>query len=294
MSDTRDVTINDSSATVNSGVLYVVATPIGNLGDISQRAIEVLNSVSIVAAEDTRTARKLFSLLGINQSCMAYHEHNEEKQITAITDFLDRGESVALISDAGTPLISDPGYPLINALRQSDYIVVPIPGSSAIITALSVAGIATNRFTFEGFLPAKPKARQKQLHALAFEARTMVFYESPHRIEASVKDLRAVFGDERKATLCRELTKKFETIEHGSLDHLSEWIQQSTQQKGEFVLVVAGYGGNVAQDEQASLATLEVLMNYLGPSQAAAAAAQLTGQKKKFLYHAALELQDRQ
>ena len=278
----------------NRGVLYVVATPIGNLGDISQRAIDVLSSVTIVAAEDTRTAKKLFSLLGINQSCMAYHEHNEQKQLSAITKYLDRGESVALISDAGTPLISDPGYPLINSLRQSDYTVVPIPGASAIITALSVAGIATNRFSFEGFLAAKPNARLKQLKALKTETRTMVFYESPHRIAASIKDLCTVFGGGRKTTVCRELTKKFETIQYGSLDFLCDWIQQSTQQKGEFVLVVAGHEGSVDQDEQASLAMLEVMLNYLGPSQAAAAVAQITGQKKKFLYQAALDHQNRQ
>lgn len=277
----------------NRGVLYVVATPIGNLGDISQRALEILTSVSIVAAEDTRTAKKLFRLLGITQSCLAYHEYNEEKQISAITKYLDRGDSVALISDAGTPLISDPGYPLVNSLRQSDYTVVPIPGPSAIITALSVAGIATNRFSFEGFLPAKPNARLRQLQALVHESRTMVFYESPHRIVASVNDLKSVFGEQREITVCRELTKKFETIKHGSLETICEWIQQSRQQKGEFVLVVAGYDGHVDQDEQASLAMLEIMLTYLGPSQAAAAVAQITGQKKKKLYQAALNFQDR-
>ncbi len=275
----------------NRGVLYVVATPIGNLGDITQRAIDILKSVSLVAAEDTRTANKLFNLLGFKQTCMSYHEHNEDKQIAAITRLLDQGQSLALISDAGTPLISDPGFPLINKLRQLDYTVVPIPGASAIITALSVSGIATDRFSFEGFLAPKPLARQKQINALKRESRTMVFYESCHRIVAAINDLESILGGDRRATICRELTKKFETIKHGTLDDLSEWVKQSNQQKGEFVLVISGFEGTVNADEQSSREIISVLLNYLPPSQAAAAAAQITGQKKKQLYQIALQIQ---
>ena len=276
----------------NVGVLYVVSTPIGNLSDISQRAIDTLNEVSVVAAEDTRTTKKLFSLLGIKQSLVAYHEHNEDKQMATITAYLDRGESVALVSDAGTPLISDPGYPLISHLLGNGYRVIPIPGASAVIAALSVSGLPTDRFTFEGFLPSKPTARVKQLQSLQFETRTMVLFESCHRIEHTINDMAEVFGAERQVTVCREITKKFETIHQDKLANLCTWIQQPNQQKGEFVLVVAGYEGQAGADEQASRELLEVLLEYLGPSQAAAAAAQLTGQKKKALYQLALQLKE--
>ena len=276
----------------NSGVLYVVATPIGNLGDISSRAIEVLSSVDVIAAEDTRTAKKLLSLLNIKQSCIAYHEHNEDRQINTIKSYLDRGESVALVSDAGTPLISDPGYPLVHSLRQQDYTVIPIPGVSAIITALSVSGIATDRFTFEGFLSAKSTARKKQIAIIKNEPRTLVFYESCHRIQASLDDFCEVLGRDRKATVCRELTKKFETIKHGSLADLCDWVRLSKQQKGEFVIVISGNTEQHDPDIEQAKGTIRVLLEYLGPSQAAAATAQLSGLKKKVLYEIALEIQN--
>ena len=276
----------------NVGVLYVVSTPIGNLSDITQRAIDTLKEVAIVAAEDTRTSKKLLNLLGIKQSLIAYHEHNEQQQLSAITAYLDRGESVALVSDAGTPLISDPGYPLISYLLRHDYRVIPIPGVSALITALSVSGIATDRFSFEGFLPAKSSARIKQLERLKSETRTMVIFESCHRIQHTLNDMSDVFGGERLVTVCRELTKKFETIQQDNLATLCSWIEQSNQQKGEFVLVVSGADKQKAYDSDSGREILLVLLQYLGPSQAAAAAAQITGQKKKHMYELALELKE--
>lgn len=276
----------------NVGVLYVVSTPIGNLSDITQRAIDTLKEVAIVAAEDTRTSKKLLNLLGIKQSLIAYHEHNEQQQISAITAYLDRGESVALVSDAGTPLISDPGYPLISYLLRHDYRVIPIPGVSALVTALSVSGIATDRFSFEGFLPAKPSARIKQLERLKSEMRTMVIFESCHRIQHTLNDMSDVFGGERLVTVCRELTKKFETIQQDNLATLCSWIEQSNQQKGEFVLVVSGAEKQKVYDSDSGREILLVLLQYLGPSQAAAAAAQITGQKKKQMYELALELKE--
>ena len=276
----------------NPGVLYVVATPIGNLGDISQRALDILHQVDLIAAEDTRNARKLLGLLGLNKTCIAYHEHNEDKVLPKIRQRLLAGESIALISDAGTPLISDPGYGLVRALQNDSITVTPIPGPSAVITALSVSGIPTDSFTFEGFLPAKTGARSKQLEVLANEQRTLVFYESCHRIVDCLNDMKKVFGPERRVTVCRELTKKFETIHQDRLDNLCDWIQQSNQQKGEFVLVVEG--STSGSDDMAIEATqiLKTLLNYLSPSQAAAATAQMTGQKKKPLYQQALSIQE--
>ena len=272
-----------------SGVLYVVATPIGNLSDITQRAVDVLQQVDVVAAEDTRHAQKLLSHLGLKKQCMAYHDHNEAKQLEVIKERLISGQSIALISDAGTPLISDPGYPLIKALLAAELLVVPIPGASAVITALSVAGLPTDRFVFEGFLPAKANARKQALEALSEESRTIVWYESCHRIAACLEDMRTVLGGDRLVTVCRELTKRFETIHQACLEDLCQWIKQSNQQKGEFVLVVQGYDAPIDVMEEVAKKQLKVLLDYLSPSQAAAAVAQLTGVKKKKLYQTALE-----
>jgi len=278
--------------TLNKGVLYVVATPIGNLGDFTDRAKQVLSEVDVIAAEDTRTTGKLLNYLGLKKTMMPYHEHNETRQLEVIETKLSQGQSIALVSDAGTPLISDPGYPLVNQLLSKDFRVIPIPGPSAIITALSVSGIATDRFTFEGFLPSKATARLSKLKALVNEPRTMVFYESCHRIAACLDDFKKVFENDRKITVCRELTKKFETIASGTTAELCQWVQQSQQQKGEFVLVVSGQSTAVDNDLLSAQPILETLLSYLAPSQAAAATAQITGLKKKPLYQLALSLQE--
>jgi 16S rRNA (cytidine1402-2'-O)-methyltransferase len=272
----------------NSGVLYVVATPIGNLGDISQRAIEVLNQVDVVAAEDTRHAQKLLNHLGLKKHCISYHQHNEAQQVSTLIDQLRSGQSIALISDAGTPLISDPGYPLVRDLRAQNVEVVPIPGPSAVITALSVAGLPTDKFIFEGFLPAKSNARKQAIEALANEPRTVVWYESCHRIEACLNDMQSILGPRRIVTICRELTKRFETIHQARLDELCDWIKESNQQKGEFVLVVEGHDSQLDDNTVIARQQLKILLDYLPPSQAAAAVAQLTGVKKKWLYQQAL------
>jgi len=277
--------------TLNAGVLYVVATPIGNLEDISSRAVRILQEVDLIAAEDTRTSLKLLRHLAIEKTLMAYHEHNELVQTDKITALLEAGKSVALISDAGTPLISDPGYVLVKQLINKGLKVVPIPGPSALITALSVSGMATDRFVFEGFLPAKNHAREEKLKTLMYETRTLVCYESRHRIQASLASIHAVLG-ERQITVCRELTKRFETIFHGSTVEVLDWITQKDQQKGEYVLIIEGSFSKTSNSEQEATKQLEILLKYLGPSQAAAAVAQLSGLKKKALYQIALTLQD--
>ena len=277
--------------TLNVGVLYVVATPIGNLEDISARAVRILQEVDCIAAEDTRTSLKLLRHLGIEKTMLAYHEHNEAAQTEKLSTMLSEGKSIALISDAGTPLISDPGYVLVKHLINKGFSVVPIPGPSALIAALSVSGMATDRFAFEGFLPAKTHARTEKLKSLATETRTLVFYESRHRIQASLADIAMVLPG-REITVCRELTKRFETIFYGTTAEVLEWIELKDQQKGEFVLILSGSNEEISDAELQAQRQLEVLLHYLGPSQAAAAVAQLSGMKKKPLYQMALALQN--
>ena len=223
------------------GILYVVATPIGNLDDISARALQVLRDVDVIACEDTRHSARLLQHFGIATKTIACHDHNEANASTGIVKLLQKGQTVALISDAGTPLISDPGYVLLRAVHRAGLKVCPVPGASALIAALSVAGLATNHFVFEGFLPAKPAARRERLKQLLDETRTLVFYESSHRIVASLADLTALFGAEREVTMAREISKKFETIHAADLAQLQAFVSSDdNQQKGEFVLVVAG------------------------------------------------------
>lgn len=275
-----------------SGTLYIVATPIGNLGDMSQRAQEVLQAVDVIAAEDTRHSQKLLSHFGIKTACVAYHEHNEREMTEQLLRRLQAGESIAVISDAGTPLISDPGYHLVRQAQAASIRLVPVPGASALLAALASAGLPTDRFSFEGFLPNKQVARQKQLLQLQSEARTLIFYESPHRILASLADMAEIFGAEREAVLARELTKTFETIRRDSLAGLVDWVvADKNQQRGEIVLVVAGAPPRDPElvgeaDEQ----VLKVLLQYLPVKQAAAAAAGITGSKKNKLYALALEI----
>ena len=268
-----------------SGTLFVVATPIGNLGDFGKRAQETLRSVAAICAEDTRRSGQLLAHFGIATPLLALHEHNEQQLAQRLVARLLAGDSLALVSDAGTPLVSDPGYRLVQAARAAGIRVSPVPGPCALIAALSVAGLPSDRFAFEGFLPAKASARRERLAALAGETRTLVFYESAHRIEESLADLCAAFGGERPAVLARELTKLFETVLDGTLANLQSRVQADPdQRKGEFVLVVQGMG----EDADAKLAegrrVHAILARQLPPSAAAKLAAEITGAPRKALY----------
>jgi len=274
-----------------SGTLYIVATPIGNFGDITERALTVLRNVAIVAVEDTRHSRILFQQFAIDTPMLAYHDFNEDQQVERLLARVDSGEDIALISDAGTPLVSDPGYHLVRQAHKQGLKVVPIPGPSAVIAALCCAGLASDRFTFEGFLPARSASRLATLQALQGESRTMIFYEAPHRIMECLIDLQKCFGDEREITMARELTKTFETILFGTILQLLERVKSdANQQKGEIVLVLAGCQAKRQEVDESSIHTLKILLKELPLKQACALAAQITGQKKNILYAMALEL----
>ncbi|TLX79209.1 16S rRNA (cytidine(1402)-2'-O)-methyltransferase [Pseudomonas nicosulfuronedens] len=279
---------------VTLGTLYVVATPIGNLDDISARALKVLADVALIAAEDTRHSVRLLQHFGIQTPLAACHEHNEREQGGRFLTKLQAGEDVALISDAGTPLISDPGYHLVRQARAAGIAVVPVPGACALIAALSAAGLPSDRFVFEGFLPAKVAGRRGRLEALVDEPRTLIFYEAPHRVLECIEDMAAIFGDERPALLARELTKTFETLKGLPLGELREFVaSDSNQQRGECVLLVAGKPapeGDEAVDAQ-TLRVLDLLLAELPVKRAAALAAEITGARKNQLYQIALERQ---
>ena len=263
----------------------MVATPIGNLADLSARAQAVLREVDAICAEDTRHSKQLLAHFGIERPLLALHEHNEDAIAQKIVARLQAGQSLALVSDAGTPLVSDPGFRLVRAARAAGVRVSPVPGPSAVIAALSVAGLPSDRFAFEGFLPAKSSARRECLARLAGEPRTLVFYESSHRISESLADLREAFGGERPAVLARELTKLFETVLDGTLAELQARVESDPdQRKGEFVLMVQG----AAEDESAKLAegrrVYALLTTQLPPSTAAKLAGEITGAPRKALY----------
>ncbi len=265
--------------------LYVVATPIGNLSDLSPRAQEVLRSVAAICAEDTRHTGQLLSHFGISRPLVALHDHNEEAMAERVVSRLLGGESMAVVSDAGTPLVSDPGFRLVRAARAAGVKVSPVPGACAAIAALSVAGLPSDRFVFEGFLPAKAAARRERLQRLAGETGTLVFYESSHRIADSLADMAAAFGDDRPAVVARELTKLFETVLDGTLAQLRAAVDaDDNQRKGEFVVMVQG----AADDEDAKVAEgrrLYARLNeHLPPSTAAKLAAELSGAPRKALY----------
>lgn len=275
------------------GILYIVATPIGNLGDITERALATLRSVSLIAVEDTRHSGKLLQQFGITTPMLSCHDFNEGGRAAQLLGRVAAGESIALISDAGTPLISDPGYHLVRQAHAQGIRVVPIPGASAVIAALCAAGLASDRFTFEGFLPAKTAARVSALQALQQETRTLIFYEAPHRIVECLVDMEACFGAEREITLARELTKTFETLIHTTIGALLARVREdANQQKGEIVLVVAGAIKQAQGVDTQALRTLTVLMQELPLKQAAALAAQITGIKKNLLYEQALQLKN--
>jgi len=281
-------------ANSQKGTLFVVATPIGNLEDISARAIRVLNEVSLIAAEDTRHSARLMQHFGIATPLAACHEHNERDQGGRFISRLQAGEDVALISDAGTPLISDPGYHLVRQARAAGFAVVPVPGACALIAALSAAGLPSDRFIFEGFLPAKAVGRRARLEQVKEEPRTLIFYEAPHRILECLEDMRSVFGDERPALLAREITKTFETLQGMPLVDLHSWVaSDSNQQRGECVVVVAGWQApeSDAAVSSEALRVLDLLLKDMPLKRAAALAAEITGVRKNLLYQVALERQ---
>jgi len=276
---------------LNPPCLYVVATPIGNLGDMVPRAVEVLQSVDLIAAEDTRHSRRLMQHFSIDTPLQAYHDHSGNSQIEALVRRLQGGESIALISDAGTPLISDPGYRLVDLAQSAGVKVVPIPGASAVIAALSAAGLPSDRFIFEGFLSAKQQGRLTQLDVLKQESRTLIFYEAPHRILACLTDMVAVFGEDRELVLARELTKTFETIKRGPAGEIMSWVAgDSNQQRGECVVLVRGAEKN-SDDQRESRRVFDLLSAELPLKQAASLAAKITGAKKNALYQYGLEQQ---
>lgn len=280
------------TASINAGTLYIVATPIGNLEDMTPRAVRTLSEVDLIAAEDTRHSGKLLRHFGIGAKTEAIHEHNERNQVPRLVEILKGGKSIAFITDAGTPLVSDPGYHLVRAARQSGIRVVPVPGACAAMAALSVAGLPSDRFVFEGFPPAKSAARRAVFEKLCEEARTLIFYESPHRILESLKDMSDIFGNGREAVLARELTKQFETLRSGSLAELLEWVgRDANQQLGEFVILIQGVARaeQGAMDEE-TLRVLKILLDELPVSQAAALAAKIIGLKKNKVYEYALAL----
>ncbi|SDS08138.1 16S rRNA (cytidine1402-2'-O)-methyltransferase [Pseudomonas asplenii] len=276
------------------GSLYVVATPIGNLDDISARAMKVLRDVALIAAEDTRHSLRLLQHFGITTPLAACHEHNERDEGSRFIAKLLAGEDVALISDAGTPLISDPGYHLVRQARAAGIKVVPVPGACALIAALSAAGLPSDRFIFEGFLPAKAVGRRSRLELLREEPRTLIFYEAPHRILECLQDMEAVFGGERPALLARELTKTFETLKGLPLAELRNFVEtDSNQQRGECVVLVAGW--TAPQSDEAvgaeAMRVLDLLLKEMPLKRAAALAAEITGVRKNLLYQAALDKQ---
>lgn len=288
---TNSASTSTSSPLSATGVLYVVATPIGNLADMVPRAVEALQTVALIAAEDTRHSSRLLAHFDIKTPAIAYHDHSDDQRTEHILQRLLSGEHVALISDAGTPLVSDPGYRLVREARQSGIQVIPIPGACAMIAALSAAGLPSDRFAFEGFLPAKQTARCSVLQSLANETRTLIFYEAPHRILETLRDIAQIFGAEREVVIARELTKTFETIRGGPVAEITDWVAgDPNQQRGEIVLLIRGASAPTASDMHAEAErVMRVLLEDLPIKQAASLGAKLTGLKKNFLYQWALD-----
>ena len=274
-----------------AGTLYVVATPIGNLQDLTPRALEVLKAVSLIAAEDTRHSARLLQHFGVTTPTTACHDHNERGKSARLVERLLAGEDMALISDAGTPLISDPGFHLVRQAREAGVRVCPVPGACALIAGLSAAGLPSDRFAFEGFLPAKAHGRRQRIQALVAEQRTWMIYEAPHRLLECLEDLCDLLGAERQVVLARELTKTFETIKGAPLGELVDWVRaDADQQRGECVLIVEGAPQPSETDaiDPAAERVLDILLEELPVKQAAALAARVTGLKKNRLYQLAL------
>lgn len=278
---------------VDVGSLYIVATPIGNLADISQRALDILAQVDVIACEDTRHTGKLLSNFSIKNRTLSLHDHNERQRQEQIATMLKEGKSIALVSDAGTPLISDPGFHIVKYLRSQDLPVVPIPGPCALITALCASGLPTDRFSFEGFLPSKSGARKTTLAELANEPRTMVFYDAPRRAIDTVADIVEVLGAERQIVIARELTKTFETIHNDTAGNLLAWLQEDANQlKGEMVLIIEGHKVDPNAISPQIITTLKLLLEELPPKKACAIAASIYGVKKNTLYDVALTMKE--
>jgi 16S rRNA (cytidine1402-2'-O)-methyltransferase len=273
-----------TNAAAARGKLYVVGTPIGNLADLSPRARDVLASADVIAAEDTRRTQGLLSHIGAKTRVLAYHEHNEERRVPELLERLASGATIALVSDAGTPLISDPGWRLVHAARAAGFEVVPIPGPSAVLAALCASGLATDRFVFEGFLPRRAGARAERLQALRGEPRTLVIFEAVHRLAATLGALVEQFGAERRAALARELTKVHESLYTGSLGELAAMLGTDIPLLGEFVLVVAGAADDDAPDEQRARRIFELLRAELTPDKALRLTVAITGVPRNALY----------
>lgn len=274
-----------------TGILYIVATPIGNLQDITQRALDTFAQVDLIAAEDTRHSGLLLSHYGIQKPFFALHDHNEQEKAHILVEKLKQGSHIALISDAGTPLISDPGFHLVRQCREAGIRVVPLPGACAAITALCASGIASDRFCFEGFLPAKSKARKDKLENIAEEDRTLIFYESTHRILDTLEDMQSMLGEERYIVLAREITKTWETITGNTIKNLREWLlEDPNRTKGEMVLIVEGKpkSDNNEEISPQAVKALELITEELPLKKAAAIVAELYGYKKNALYQLGL------
>jgi len=284
-----------ASETLVPGALYVVATPIGNLSDLSPRARDVLAGVSIIAAEDTRHTATLLQAFGIGTPLLSLHEHNERDRAPDLVGRLKAGDTVALVSDAGTPLVSDPGFELVRIAVAAGIRVIPLPGASAVVAALCASGLPVDRFAFEGFLPSKPTARREALAALSRESRTLVFYEAPHRLQDVLADMAAALGPTRRGSIARELTKHFETMYYGTLEELAQRSRSDKDMvRGELVLVVAG--ANPAEGTLLAVKSeqvLRTLLEELPAAQAAKLAARLTGEKRGDLYDLAVRLQEK-
>ena len=273
--------------------LYIVATPIGNLDDITLRAINTLKQVDLIAAEDTRHSGLLLQHLAIKAKLFALHDHNEQEKSQLLIEKLKSGLSIALVSDAGTPLINDPGYHLVKACRENNINVVPIPGACAAIAALSASGLPSDKFSYEGFLPAKTKARQDYLTTLLDEPRTMIFYESTHRLLDTLQDMQTIWGSDKQIVLAKELTKTWETIVNFSIIDLINWLQEdSNRQKGEFVLIVEGNNKTDDAIDTKAINTLKLLLKELPLKKAAAITAEIYGLKKNQLYQLGLTFED--
>lgn len=270
--------------------LFIVPTPIGNLSDITERALEVLRSVDLIAAEDTRHTGKLLSHYQIKTKTFALHDHNEQQKAAYLLSKLQSGISIALVSDAGTPLISDPGYHLVNTCRANGVKVVPLPGPCAAVTAMSGSGLPSDRFSFEGFLPSKEKARNDKITELKEETRTMIFYESPRRLQYTLDALTAIMGPEREVCVAREMTKAFESITTMPVGELATWVaEDSNRSRGEIVLLVAGFKPTGLEIPAKVLNTLKLLSEELPLKKAAALTAEIHGGKKNALYKWGLE-----
>ncbi|MBU2674322.1 16S rRNA (cytidine(1402)-2'-O)-methyltransferase [Hafnia paralvei] len=280
----------DDQAVISAATLYVVPTPIGNRGDITQRALDTLKAVDLIAAEDTRHTGLLLQHFAINARLFALHDHNEQQKADQLIAKLQEGQSIALVSDAGTPLINDPGYHLVRRCREAGIRVVPLPGACAAITALCASGIASDRFCYEGFLPAKTKSRKDTLLALLEEPRTLIFYESTHRLIDSLKDMVEVMGRDRYVVLARELTKTWENIHGAPAGELLDWVlEDDMRRRGEMVLIVEGHKADEDALPAEALRTLALLQKELPLKKAAALAAEIHGVKKNALYKYALE-----